>query len=381
MAIPTSNVPPFIAAQLNHLLNHFPLTLKVEQMWSGSKYYPGVFDRFTLVIPYCLEYIRWDVIYNVESPTAAPDVIFGPEDEDFHPFHMEFAEGQLGLKSSNKCLSDWNNKDPTRLLALIQYLRDQYVSYQRKRVGEVDDDRLKFEISTIFSREGIEMHMSSGAEKPEEVKFAVPLMDMNINDMVPGCPWRQTQKIFLQVIYPVGRKYMSAPSAPRLKLVSTPELKDLFSIEDVKLPAWLDGMCLAEYLPHLEESLVKQVKEAVSLIDIRRNFIEALACQFGRPLEADPVFCRKATVLSASGVFTFLVHFLIPTQFPKQQPSLLLQSSQHFNSQRAPIKSRPLNDYPWSPRWETSLMAERIFEFLAEEALNFKRQLNDGQLQ
>ncbi|XP_054817543.1 uncharacterized protein LOC129317204 [Prosopis cineraria] len=377
----SDNVPPFIAAQLSHLLSHFPLTLKVEQMWSGSKHYSGVFDRFTLVIPYCLDFIRWDVIYNIESPTAAPDVIFGLEDEDFHPFHMESAEGQLDLKSLNNCLSDWNNKDPARLLALIQYLRDQYVSYQRKRVGEVDDDRLKFEISTILSREGIEMQISSGAEKPEEVKFAVPLTDMNINKMVPGCPWRQTQRIFLQVIYPVGRKYMSAPSAPRLKLVSTPELKALFSIEDVKLPSWLDGMCLAEYLPQLEESLEKQVLEAVSLIDVKRHFIEALACQFGRPIEADPVFCRKATFLAASGVFTFLVHFLIPAQFPKQQPSLLLQSSQHFNSYMAPIKSRILTDYPWSPRWEASAMAERIFEFLADEALNFKRQLNEGQLQ
>lgn len=32
-----------------------------------------------------------------------------------------------------------------------------------------------------------------------------------------------------------------------------------------------------------------QVLEAVSLIDIRRRFIEALAPLFGRPLEADPV--------------------------------------------------------------------------------------------
>lgn len=29
------------------------------------------------------------------------------------------------------------------------------MSYQMKRVGEVDDDRLKFEISTILSREVI----------------------------------------------------------------------------------------------------------------------------------------------------------------------------------------------------------------------------------
>ena len=29
--------------------------------------------------------------------------------------------------------------------------------------------------------------------------------------------------------------------------------------------------------------------EAVALIDVRRHFIEALAVQFGRPVEADPV--------------------------------------------------------------------------------------------
>ena len=82
---------------------------------------------------------------------------------------------------------------------------------------------------------------------------------------------------------------------------------------------------MAEYLPPLEETLEKQViynsfdhlgnlfsfyltvitlkcimtvsiiwsamkvLEAVSLIDVRRRFIEALAVQLGRPVEADPV--------------------------------------------------------------------------------------------
>ncbi|XP_004497712.1 uncharacterized protein [Cicer arietinum] len=380
MGAGTENIPPFIGGQLSHLLSNSRLTLKglqVDHMWSSDKYNSGITDRFTLLIPYCLDFIKWAIVYDVESPTTAPDVIFGPEDEHFHPFHMT----QSVEPNNNSLLSDWNYKDPTRLLTLIQYLRDQYVLYQGKRVGEVDDDRLKFEVSTIVSREGLEMHMSSCADKSEEVKFAVPLLDMNINKMVAGCPWRQSQKIYLQVIYPVGRKYMPSTSAPRLKLVSSSELKTLFSIDDVKLPSWLDGMCLAEYLPNLEEYLEKQVLEAVSLIDVRRHFIEALAVPLGRPVEADPVFCRKATFLSASGVFTFLVHFLIPAQFPKQQPAIMLQSSQHFTSQMAPIKSRLTSDYPWSPRWEQSLMAERICEFLADEALNFKRQCSEGQVQ
>ncbi|CAI8590436.1 unnamed protein product [Vicia faba] len=379
MGVGTDNVPPFIAAHLSHLLSHSRLSLKVDQMWSSDKYNFGFIDRFTLLIPYCLDFIKWDVIYDAESPTTPPDVIFGPEDEHFHPFHM--TTSAQPDDNINSLFSDWNYKDPARLLALIQFLRDQYVLYQGKRIGEVDDDRLKFEVSTIVSREGLEMHMSSAADKSEEVKFAVPLLDMNINKMVSGCPWRQLQKIYLQVVYPVGRKYMSASSAPRLKLVSSSELKALYSIDDVKLPHWVDGMCLAEYLPNLEEHLGKQVLEAVSLIDVRRHFIEALSGSLGRPVEADPIFCRKATFLSASGVFTFLVHFLIPSQFPKQQPAIILQSSQHFNSQMAPMKSRPISDYPWSPRWELLLMAERTCEFLADEALNFKRQCSEGQVQ
>ncbi|KAL3734271.1 hypothetical protein ACJRO7_023596 [Eucalyptus globulus] len=373
--------PPFIAAQLNYLVHQSTLGVKVENVWSGSKSYPGVLDRFTLLIPYCLDYIKWDVLYNAEFPLCPPDVIFAPEDEHFHPFRLRSREGGNEMEGAKNSLSDWNHKDPTRLCALIQELRDEYTNYQRRRAGEVDDDRLTFEISTILSREGIEMHISSGLDKPQEVKFAVPLVDMNINKMVHGCPWRHLQKIHLQVVYPVGKKYVSAASAPRLKLVSTPELKALFSVDDVKLPSWVDGMCMAEYLPHLEESLQGQIMEAVALIDIRRHFIEALAPVFGRPVEADPVFCRKATVLIASGVFTFLVHLFIPTQFPRQQPALMLQSSQHFNSQGAPIKSSLLTDYPWSPRWDASQMVERILEFLVDESLNFKRYCNEAQLQ
>lgn len=33
------------------------------------------------------------------------------------------------------------------------------MAYQKKRVGEVDDDRLTFEISTICSREVISRHL------------------------------------------------------------------------------------------------------------------------------------------------------------------------------------------------------------------------------
>ncbi|XP_051139977.1 uncharacterized protein LOC127257552 [Andrographis paniculata] len=363
----TENVPPLIAAQLNYLLSHCPFSVKVERMWSGNKN-PSLCDRFTLVIPYCLDNIKWDIIYNAMYPLAAPDIIFGPEDESFQPFSGT-------EKSSKNSLSDWNSRDPSRLLSLVIELRDAYTAYQRRRIGEVDDDRLKFEISTLIYREGIEMYMSAGTEKPEEVKFAIPLLDMDLNKLAVASSWKHPQKIYLQVIFPVGKKN-SSPPPPRLKLISSVELKALFSIEDFKLQQWLPEMCTAEYLVTLEEMLENQIRDAVASVETRRKFIVALASHFGRPIEADQVFCRRATFLASSGVFTFLVHISLSLQFPKQQPALTLQSSQHFNSHGAPMKSPTMDNYPWSPRWEPSQMAERIFDFLAEECLNFKKQCN-----
>ncbi|CAN6485349.1 unnamed protein product [Victoria cruziana] len=371
----TALLPPLIASQLNYLLTYSPLPFKVHQMWSGGKY-PRYADRFTLLVPYCLDYVKWDIIYNAQYPMAAPDVIFPLEAEDFHP--LELIAGRQEIEKAKSSLHDWNVNDPTKLLSLVYELRNMYMHYQKKRIGELDDARIKFEISTILPREGIEMSIVSGTGRPDEVKFAVPLLDIDLNKLVLGCPWKHQQKIHLQVIFPVNQKYASAPSAPRVKLVSSQELKALLSIEDVKLPVWLDGMCMAEYLPALEDNLKMQVLEAVASIGARRRFIEALTPVFGRPLEADPVFCRRATVLSVSGSFTFLVHFYLASQFPKQQPVLVLQSCQHFDSQGAPVTSPNLTDYPWSPRWDPPQMVERIFEFMTEECLNFKTYCNDS---
>ncbi|KAL8088527.1 uncharacterized protein LOC141697381 [Apium graveolens] len=368
-------IPPLINAQLNYLISHSPFPIKVEQMWSGCTI-PYFLDRFTIAIPFCLDFIRWDVIYNAHNPMTAPDIIFGPEDESFHPYRS-MGEESLS-KSKNTTLSGWNFKDPTCLLTLILELRDLYMVYQKKRVEEVDDDRLKFEVDTIISKEGLEMYMSSGVDKSEEVRFAVPLLGMDINKIVTGSSWRQQQKIQLQVIFPIVGKFTSKAPIPRLKLVSTPDLRALLAVEDVRLPPWSDGTCLAEYLLTLEELLASQIRDAVSSIEVRRQFIVALAPLFGRPLEADPVFCRKASFLAVSGIFTFVIHFTLALQFPKQPPLLVLQSSQHFDPRGAAIKSPSLTEYPWSPRWDGSEMAERIFDFVADECLNFRKVCNES---
>ncbi|KVI08223.1 Brain/reproductive organ-expressed protein [Cynara cardunculus var. scolymus] len=130
---------------------------------SRTSFPDGPQEEYVLEFSRIILQIRWDVIYNAQFLLLAPDIVFGPEDDNFRPYHA-CGEGDLKPKNS---LSDWNCKDPTRLLSLIlelMYLppyrlcllcRSLYMAYQKKRVGEVDDERLKFEINTIYSREVI----------------------------------------------------------------------------------------------------------------------------------------------------------------------------------------------------------------------------------
>ena len=88
---------------------------------SLSSVYPLIVVRFHFDF---YLYVTGDVIYNAEFPLAAPDVIFGAEDEDFHPFHVVCGEDGDSRLVKNS-LTDWNNKDPTRLLALVIELRSR----------------------------------------------------------------------------------------------------------------------------------------------------------------------------------------------------------------------------------------------------------------
>nr|CAD1830467.1 unnamed protein product [Ananas comosus var. bracteatus] len=357
MAAADPSLPPQIAAQLNYLLSHSPLPSKGRDLQRAL-------------------------------PRRGPDFVFAPDDDGFRPLGGGAREEGPLLRTAVVASAIGIAETP-RVAR-----RRPRAAYQKKRVEELDDARLKFEISTILSREGIEVCVVSPPDRPAEVKFAVPLLDLDFDKLVREYPWKHQQKIFLQVVYPVSRSYSSIPSAPRIKLVSTSDLKALFSIEDVKLPPWLDGMCMAEYLPTVEDNLKVQVVEAVASIGQRRRFIEALSPLLVGHWKPIRSFVGKPRFLLYLGFYISevtgkfvrvviqlelqLIHFSIPIQFPKQQPILTLQSSQHFNSQGTPILSPPINDYPWSPRWDPAKMVERIFDFLVDECLNFKKYCNDA---
>lgn len=363
---------PLLTAQIEFLLSRSaPLQFRVENVRKGfptARYA----DRFSLLVPCCLDHVKWDIVFNCEYPLLPPDIIFSEDDDKFQPV-MLTDDNQASSHGAWNLLRDWSLKDPSKLLRLVVELRNLYLQFQRRLVDEVDDPRLRFEIGTISDIQGLEMCLVKLADKSHEVKFAVPLLPLDVGQFVRG---RHQAIIYLQVVFPVRKGQSSSPMVPQLKLVAPLLVKEVFDVDDVKLPVWPDGMCLAEYIPTLKDTLKRQVSEAFASVTSRKSFIECLYVPFGRPLEADTIFCRRVSVLASSGIFAFLVHISLATQFPKQQPALTFQSCQHFDTMGKPI-TRSYKDYPWSPRWDIHQMIQRIYDFVADECNVFKKYCND----
>lgn len=66
------------------------------------------------------------MIYNAQYPLVAPDFVFSPEDEDFHP--LLFGDrGRTRFEMGSLC--NWNIKDPSRLLLVVNELRFRFIYF------------------------------------------------------------------------------------------------------------------------------------------------------------------------------------------------------------------------------------------------------------
>lgn len=365
------DLSPLHAIQTQVLLNGSgSLQFQVENVRKG---FPGAryADRYSLLVPCCLDHIKWDIVFNSEQPWHAPDIVFPAEDEKFQVALLA-DDNLVNARTAWGILQDWSPKDSSKLLTLVSELRSLYLQYQRGLVEQVDDQRVRFEIGTLSSMRGLEMCLVKIGDKPHEVKFAVPLIQVDCElEKV-----KHQEIIKLQVIFPVKIGQAWSLAVPHLKLFAPSTVREIFDVEDVKLPIWPDGMCISEYVPSLQEKLKRQVHDACISVSARKAFIESLVTPFGRPLEADTVYGRKVSVLASSGLFVFLVHFTLSVQFPKQQPAITLQSCLHFDNIGKPIMMS-YKDYPWSPRWELSEMVQRTYDFIVEESNIFKKYCND----
>ncbi|XP_037575032.1 BRISC and BRCA1-A complex member 2 [Dermacentor silvarum] len=313
-------------------------------------------DRFKISLPYAGQTVTWEVIFQAHKPDLPPDFIF--DDTSFLPNIEEVPS-----------LCDWDSEDDEALTNVIQELLEQYRKHQ---VSMLDDSpRLQFEYSSL-------VHQSDIAESNIQV---------HLNKKNPGSPVRFwiTLPIDFSKLPPVFAKEnlsedmailqvtFQSPEGSRIlpQLFLSPRVEALGGSLAVKLPAFNKDSCLMDYVPQVKELLEKKVEQVSTSFAKRKEYVAAFLNLFGRNLlEFDTEGFASLSFLFEHDDFFFILIIAIPRTFPQDKPSLTFQSAYH-TSCGWPY-SITCTDYPYSPRWEASEMADRARTFVMEYVPSFQ---------
>jgi len=245
-------------------------------------------------------------------------------------------------------------------------------------VKEFPDERLQFEYSTVQEIQGVEFLVKQAL--PKQVHCLIPL---DIPDKL---------KQLLEEVGTINvdaKQHLLVTFTPGPYSFDSPQTQLVLSndwdqfLGRVMMPMWSDDTCLVIYIPLLIEELVEHAESMC----IKRNLIIDLINAFGSALEySSPT---SVSFLANADGFIFLLHVHVPDSYPKEKPTVTVQSISQFRigpkplmiQYGPPIKTRCeyttmyhfiRRDYPYSPRWSTQELAARLKEFFAENARDIR---------
>lgn len=164
-------------------------------------------------------------------------------------------------------------------------------------------------------------------------------------------------------------------SAPQLELQLPPQLLGLLG-QQPGLPPWTEGMCLMEFLPLAAAALQSAVDCAVANRSQRLSLINAVIDMAGPAAACDHETWRDASwLVSIQGIVVQLL-LSFPQNFPTAPPKLTLQAANDDAGAVArELAAVTYSDYGWSPRWDGSEGAQRIFEHLEGAAPQWRQKI------
>lgn len=105
----------------------------------------------------------------------------------------------------------------------------------------------------------------------------------------------------------------------------------------------------------------------------RQEYMQAFLKEFSRSIvEYDAHDHSRLSFIFVWNDFMFLVIINVSQKFPQLQPTLVLQSIYHTRSDDTRF-FRIYSDYPYSPRWSGTEMAQRMRAFILDKIQEFQR--------
>ncbi|XP_050445514.1 BRISC and BRCA1-A complex member 2-like [Cataglyphis hispanica] len=317
-------------------------------------------DCFKLLIPYAGEHLVWNVLFDSQYPEMGPDFIFN--DQNF------LADPDIDILSTKvPSLAKWNPNDTDALLNVLNELLLYYKEHQLHLLGK--QERLQFEYSTLVGEteiltEDIEVMMLPLGTKPTETKFLIRIA-MDYSQLPPRINKSQNDEAMLIITFcgPDWNRIL-----PQLYLSKT--LEDIFGgPESLRIPPFPPNKYLMDYVPEVKKFIQEKMHNVIQSFESRRSFITVLiVSQRGSILEYDAIEFNWISMLMEYRDFHFLIHFHLPSTFPKEKPQVTLQSVYHMTSQGTLYKE-VLDDIPYSPRWQIVLMVDKLLTYILENAV------------
>ncbi|XP_052769437.1 BRISC and BRCA1-A complex member 2-like [Mya arenaria] len=320
---------------------------------------PGKCDRFKVTIPFAGQTLTWEVLFDEQNPEDPPDFIFGSD---------EFFPNIDRLPS----LVDWDFSEPASLTHVINELVIEYRRYQERLVSEIE--RLNFEYTSLLEGTAVtpdtmEIHVSRTENRVGPINFLIKLhVDFSkIPEYMVKLNLGEDAALLLVTYHTAEGSRIT----PQLYMSHRLE-KALGGGNNLRIPVFPEQSCLSDYVQDVTLLLQNKVDTIVNCFEKRRDYINAFLEQFGRSvLEFDSVSFTKVGFLFEWHDFFFMVNIELPAMFPKEKPSLTLQSIYH--EQKGRPYSEPYPDYPYSPRWNGAEMADRIRQYILEHIGTFQK--------
>ncbi|KAG7197433.1 hypothetical protein KM043_013291 [Ampulex compressa] len=318
-------------------------------------------DRFKLSIPYAGQNLIWNVLFDSHCPEIGPDFIFGDDTFMTDP-DVDTLSNQI------PSLAKW---DPTDYNALCKVLIELLLYYKQHQIQQLakQGDRLQIEYSTLVGVteicvEDIEMILLPLGTKPTEARFLIRIaMDFS---QLPARNNRCENDMAMLLVIFYGSDWNCI--VPQLYLSNSLE-KAFGGPNALHIPPFPPDKYLMDYVPEVKKFIAEKINSILQCFEKKKDFITVLlAIQRGSVLEYDAVEFSCITILLEHRDFYFLTHFTLPAGFPKERPTITIQSIYHMTSQ-GKLYSEILDDVPYSPRWESLHMVTKILTYIIENAV------------
>lgn len=318
-------------------------------------------DRLKLSIPYAKQNLIWNVLFDSQCPEIGPDFVFN--DDTF------LADPDIDTLTSHvPSLAKWNPNDGNALLNVLIELLHCYKQHQIQLIDK-QGDRLQLEYSTLVGEtdiraEDVEVILLPMGFKPTEARFLislsidVPLLPICINQS-------KNNMAVLDVTFcgPAWNRII-----PRLYL--SKQLEEVFGgSANLHIPPFPPDKYLMDYIPEVKKFIMEKINALDQSFERRKDFIAALILlQRGSIIEYDAIDFSFITILLEHRDFYFLTHFYLSPAFPKEMPTIKMESIYHTTQQNKNY-TEILQDGPYSPRWKSVHMVSKLLAHIMDVAV------------